>query len=77
MSANLTSSNFQGIELTTYNFNSSSNEIASDGDSLILAKSGNLSNGLALNTGIPLWFEDIDVIGRCKIKSERSQYGLT
>jgi len=76
MSANLTSSKFQGMELMTYNFNSSSDEIASDRNSLILAKSGNASNGLTLDTGIPLWFEDIDVIGCCEIESEQSQYEL-
>ena len=65
------------MELTTYNFNSSSDEIASDRNSLILAKSGNASNGLTLDTGIPLWFEDIDVIGCCEIESEQSQYELT
>jgi len=72
MSAKVTSSSFQGIELMTYNFNGSSDEIASDRNSFILAKSRNPSNGLTLNTGIPLRFEDIDVISCCEIESGRS-----
>lgn len=63
------------VQDITYNFNSSSHEVASHCDRLVLAKSRNSSNCLTFDAWVPLRLEDVYVVCCREIEPCKGQSG--